>query len=55
VHGAAKLARRVFLPARPGVVLEMMDEPKRLHHQQQTGQEKSDGTATLEHGIETEA
>lgn len=52
MHGTAKLARRVLVPVNAKVVLEVMDEPKRLHRKQQASQEKSDETAALEHEIE---
>jgi hypothetical protein len=55
VHGTTKLARRVLVPVDAKVVLEAMDEPKRLHRKQQASQEKPDETAALEHGIETGA
>jgi hypothetical protein len=55
VHGAAKLACRIIVSVDSNVMLEVVDEPKRLHCKQQAGQAKSDETAALEHEIETEA
>jgi hypothetical protein len=53
VQGKTKFARRFLIPIHAPIVFETMDEPERLHHEEQERQQQSGQTAAWEHGFRT--